>query len=354
MQKLSLPINSDVFGILTSYIQNESITDVDYNGSELWVTTTDNVRYQVECAKQQIEKGFLEKFTSIIANEVSCHFNAAETVLEAETETLRITMIHESVAVTGRSFCIRKSLPVLRFSVGDAISNSYASREVLAFLINCVAAKMNFVFCGEPAAGKTECAKFLSQFIPVNEKVITIEDNPELHYKKINPNNDAVEIKVNRRMDYTKAIKTSLRMNPSWLMLSEVRSTEARALLTCWSTGIKGFTTLHTDSVKKIPERLLNMMENDTESQRIINDIYSYVDVGVLLCKKMFPDGEIRRYIDQICLYTRSQNQNRLFMLVDQGKLLTNTLPEEISLKMNQKGITDYFANPAAKEDSDG
>lgn len=243
-------------------------------------------------------------------------FNQMENVLEAETGHLRITIVHESVALTGRSFCIRKSLPRVRFTPAKALEQEYCSREMLEMLVNCVLAKMNFVFCGEPAAGKTECAKFFSQFIPANEKVITIEDNPEWHYRQINPGKDCVELKINPRLDYSKAIKTCLRLNPNWMMLSEVRSREAKALIECWSTGIKGFTTIHTDDVRKIPDRLLNMMENRLDAGRLVNDIYSYVDVGVLLRRKeSVRDGKIRRYIDQICFFTRKRGITGLPLL---------------------------------------
>lgn len=77
------------------------------------------------------------------------------------------------------------------------VEDEYVAVPVLELLTNCVAAKMNFVFCGEPGAGKTECAKFFSQFIPAGERVITIEDNPEWHYSQINPGKDCVELRIN-------------------------------------------------------------------------------------------------------------------------------------------------------------
>lgn len=111
--------------------------------------------------------------------------------------------------------------------------------------------------------------KIFSQFIPAGERVITIEDNPEWHYSQINPGKDCVELRINPDFDYTKAIKTCLRQNPSWIMLSEARSTEVKSLLECWSTGIRGFTTLHTDDVRKIPDRILNMMESRMDADRM-------------------------------------------------------------------------------------
>lgn len=339
-----IDIAPEAFGPLYPYIINHKITDIDYNGEDLWIVTTDNRRCKVETTKAGITREFLEQFTSRIASMVSRNFNQVDNVLEAETKELRITMIHESVALTGRAFCIRKSLPKVRFTGYEAIEHGYCSKEVLELLVNCVLARMNFVFCGEPAAGKTECAKFLSQYIPANEKVITIEDNPEWHYRKINPGKDSVELKINSRMDYTKAIKTCLRFNPDWIMLSEARSVEVKSLLECWSTGIKGFTTLHTDDARKIPDRMLNMMESRLDAERLENDIYNFVDVGILLRKKVQgKDAKLVRRIDQVCFFYRSYDANHTMMVVRDGCLKETVLPQEVMLRFEQVGIMEPF-----------
>lgn len=89
------------------------------------------------------------------------------------------------------------------------LADGYCSREVLLFLRNCMEAKLNMVFCGCPGAGKTELLKFLTQFIPKHEKVMTIEDNLEIHYRDINPGANCVELKVDEEFfSYTKAIKS--------------------------------------------------------------------------------------------------------------------------------------------------
>ncbi|MGB4660019.1 MAG: ATPase, T2SS/T4P/T4SS family, partial [Mobilitalea sp.] len=110
-----------------------------------------------------------------------------------------------------------------------------------------------------------------------SERVITIEDTPELHYREINPDKDCVELMVSEGFGYTKAIKTSLRQNPKWLMLSEARSVEVKYLLESLSTGIRGFTTIHTDDVRKIPDRILNMLESRMDADRMENDIYMFI-----------------------------------------------------------------------------
>lgn len=351
-QELGIRMEPDYFGPLWLYVRNDKITDIDYNGNQLWITDVENERYLIQ--SHGITEKFVEQFSHRIANEVSKPFNKKNNLLEAETDTLRISIVHESVAISGRSICIRKSMPMLRMQVKKMVEDEYVAVPVLELLTNCVAAKMNFVFCGEPGAGKTECAKFFSQFIPAGERVITIEDNPEWHYSQINPGKDCVELRINTDFDYTKAIKTCLRQNPSWIMLSEARSTEVKSLLECWSTGIRGFTTLHTDDVRKIPDRILNMMESRMDADRMENDVYSYVDVGILLRKKMSAEGKLYRYIDQVCFFVREEGRNEIHMQVVDGNLMVRELPKGLIARMKRHGISEPFDNPMIQHRLEG
>ena len=346
-EKLDIEETKAYFGPLYDYVSDDSITDVDVAGMppEVWITGSDNERVRVDDC--QISTAFLEQFSKRVANTVSLPFNKAEPVLEAETDRLRITVVHESAAINGRAICIRKSLPYVRLKEEDMIMSGYAKREVINLLKNCVKARMNLVFCGEPAAGKTECAKFFSSFIPANERVITIEDTPEWHYSLINPDKDCVELKVGEQMDYTRAIKTCLRLNPKWMMLSETRSKEVIYLVEGFSTGVRGMTTLHTDDVRKVPDRMVNMAGQSRDEGRMENDIYSFINVAVMIRRREVTDENnervVRRYIDQVCFFDRKDGQNNTIMMVDDGRLINETLPEDARIKMERAGIKDPF-----------
>lgn len=292
-------------GPLYPYVMDDDITDVDCSGKEVWITDCRNRRQKVETPG--LTDDFIEQFTRRVSNMVSKSFHKMSPVLEAETDTLRITIVHEAVCQGRRCICIRKSLPRIRLTEDNAIQSGYASREIMTLLKNCVKAGMNIVFTGNPGAGKTECARFFSNFIEKDQRVITLEDTPEWHYKDMNPDKDCIEMTVNRNMDYTQAIKTCMRLNPKWLFLAEARSTEVLSLIESFSTGVKGFTTLHTDDVRNIPDRILNMSGQKRDEKRLLNDIYTFIDVGVLLKRKEVRNSsgktEIRRFIDQICFF---------------------------------------------------
>lgn len=327
-------LSDDYFGPFLPYIQDEDITDVDYNGTELWTKHLDGTKVKQE---DEITDLFIEQFSNRIANKVSKPFNQQNKVLEANTESLRISILHESATTSGRSICIRKSPPKLRFTIKEAIENGYCSRQVMCMLINCILARMNIVICGEMGSGKTECARFLAQFIPNGDRVITIEDSPEWHYKQINPNHDCVEIRVNEQFTYSDALKASLRQDAVWVLLTESRSTEVKELFEDISSGSNIITTLHTDDVRRIPDRMLNMTGSRMDADRLINNVYDGIDVGIMMGWK---NG--KRYIEQICFFNRDNERNMVYMMVADGRLLDVDLPLDIMRKF-KKVTADLF-----------
>lgn len=343
-----MELGKEYFGPLWSFVSSDEITDIDYNGKEIWLTNIFNERFKANASfvNTYMTPAFVEQFTQRIANEVSRQFNKRNPELEAETDDLRVTILHESVARSGRSISIRKTPPLIRLTRDSAVSEGFCSEEILNLLINCINAKMNITFCGMPGIGKTECIKFFSQFIPANERVITIEDTMEIRYSQTNPGKDCIEMKVSDELfGYSDAIKSSLRMNPKWIMLSEARSKEVKYLLESWSTGIHGLTTLHTDDVRSIPDRILNMLESRIDADRMVNDVYQALDVGVLIRKGKREDESTYRYIDQVCFFYRENYQNKIFMVVQDGKLLNRDLPKVVLRKYKRAGVSFPFSS---------
>ena len=254
------------FGVFWKYVDDPDVTDIDFNGRALWITNLHTGRHKVD---EKITDDFLIAFAHNIGNCVNKPFNNANKILEADTKELRISIIHDSAATTGISVCIRKSPPVICNTISGMIKDKYCPTDILMLLINCVTAGMNFVIGGEPGSGKTEFVKFLMQFIPLEKRVITIEDSLEIHYSEINPEADAVELRVGEDFSYTDAIKACLRQNPMWLVLSEARSVEVTSLIEQWSTGVNGITTIHLDDLRKLPDRIENMMNDVNDASRL-------------------------------------------------------------------------------------
>ena len=144
---------------------------------------------------------------------------------------------------------------------------------------------------------------------------------------------------------YADAINSSLRLNPKWIMLSEARSKEVKYLLESWSTSVRGMTTLHTDDVRNVPVRILNMLESRIDADRLENDIYQALDIAILIRKRKKEDGTIYRYIDQVCFFLREQGKNQIVMVVSNGNLLCHSLPKGILQRFEREGIKQPFCN---------
>ena len=103
----------DNFGELLPYVKDTNITDINYNGSDVWV---EDLEKGILKTNVKLSQAFVEQFSTRIANMVSQQFNDVNNILEAETDTLRISIIHPSVTNTGYSISIRKTPAVMRLT----------------------------------------------------------------------------------------------------------------------------------------------------------------------------------------------------------------------------------------------
>lgn len=342
-------LNQKIFGPLWPYIIDKNVTDVDWDGKALWIESVDGKSKRIDNA--EVNETFVINFTEHISNHSNSKFNAAYPVMETETETLRITCGHEDFFQSGRCFAIRKSLPELRYTALDAVENKFCEEKILHLVANCMKAGLSSVVFGEPSAGKTEFAKFISSFIKEEENVITIEDTKEWHYSKINPGKRCIEIKVqideeNKTEmfeEYTKALKTALRLNPKWIMLSETRSKEVLYLIEALSNGVSGITTMHTNDVRNLEERTVSMLGNLAEIDVITNILYTFMNAGILVQKVFDEHGNKTRKITQFCFYYRENDENKCAMILENGQLDMDAIPETILRKFKDKGIEEPF-----------
>lgn len=339
-----IKITEEFWGPLWKYINDEKVTDIDYNGRDLRIRTTEKKKHKVE---DELSYEFVEAICNRIANEVAKEFNVQNPKLEAETDFLRISVIHETRNKLGKSICIRRVPKVNRITPVSALKKDYVSPEALSFLINCVHAHCNFTISGEIGSGKTELSKFLSNFIPDEERVITIEDNYELQYSSIKPDADCVEIRVDENFTYDDAIKASLRQNAKWIILAETRDKETKSYLKQLSSGVNGITTLHTDDVRNIPSRMINMIGETDGIASFLDDAYTFLNIGIYLGIKVRPDGSIYRYIDQIGVFENNNGNHLAKLIYTNGRPMDadmeKLLPPQFIKKLKKEGIEKPF-----------
>ena len=332
---MNLSIVDEYFGELLPYIKDDEITDITWNGRELWIDHLEKGRYP-ESLKLSDE--FIDIFSTRIADLANRNFNASQPLLEAETDDLRISIIDDSITNTLKSIAIRKTPAVRRLNEKKMIEDGYADEMIIKFLETIVKSHCSVIVTGDVGSGKTELIKYLTKFIPPFERTISIEDNYELRLSAINPELDCVEIKATDSFTYTMAIKAALRQLCKWLLMSEARSKEVVSLLEAASTGCSIMTTIHSDDVRKLPDRVVNMMGLEGEEKR--NDIYNFFDIGIKI-EVDKTENKIDRKIAQICVFDRENEKNTLELIYDDGHFLTTELPENILKKFKEAKQTN-------------
>ena len=332
MRKLSLP--DKAYGNLLKFILDENITDINWSQG-LWVNLNKG-RYKIKGFT--LDDNFIQQFYTRISNLMNVQFNKNNPLLEAETDNLRISILHDSVTNTGISISIRKTPAVRRINRDSIVKDDYCNGDIDTFMENAIRAHCTVVVGGLPGVGKTEYVKYLTQFIPAYERVYTIEDNLELRYSAINPGKDCVEIKISDTFGYSEALKASKRQLPTWVLLAEARGEEVRFLMENISAGVHCLTTVHLDDVSKLPDRLRNMGQTINE-----NDVYSFIDIGVQI-RSVVKEGEkIKRKVAQVICLSREDEKNGKTMIYEDGKILTKDLPLDIKRKFELAGIKNPF-----------
>ena len=201
----------------------------------------------------------------------------------------RVNVVLPPVALNGPVLTIRR-FPGKPMTMEQLIRFSSISREAAELLESLVKAGYNILVSGGTGSGKTTALNALSAFIPPEERVITIEDSAELQIRHV-PNLVRMETRNANtegegEITISQLIKASLRMNPSRIIVGEVRGGEALDMLQAMNTGHPGsLSTGHGNSPQDMLSRLETMvlMGADLPLDAIRSQIASALDIMVHL-----------------------------------------------------------------------
>ncbi|MBO4604652.1 MAG: CpaF family protein [Clostridiales bacterium] len=236
----------------------------------------------------------------------------------------RANAVLPPVAPDGPIVTIRKFTGISH-DIASLIRNGFISEECARFLSECVKNKKTVFLCGGTGSGKTTFLNCLSDFIPPNERVVTIEDSAELNLKGIDnlvrmesrlPGPDGSG-EVNIRM----MIRAALRMRPDRIIVGEVRGAESADMIHALNTGHPGsMCTGHANSCREMLDRLTVMVMSG--SNLPYEAIVSQISMGVDIILHITRSRDGKRYIDEVCQVQRSSGQNfntKILFATDKG-----------------------------------
>lgn len=276
------------YGILQPILDDKSITEIMINGPDnIFIEKSGRLYKLKEKFKDQRE---LEDIIQQIVYKVNRTVDSSNPICDARLEDgSRVNIVLAPIALNGPIVTIRK-FPEKVISFEDLISWGAISEEVAGFLKQCVKAKYNIFVSGGTGSGKTTFLNALSNFIPEDERIITIEDSAELQIQSVK---NLVRMETRNANTEGKGeitirdlIKSSLRMRPERIVVGEVRGAEALDMLQAMNTGHDGsLSTGHANSPADMLSRLETMVLTGSAFpiEAIRQQIASAIDIIVHL-----------------------------------------------------------------------
>ncbi len=197
----------------------------------------------------------------------------------------RVNAIIPPLALDGPSVTIRK-FSREPLTVKDLVGFNSFTAEMADFLRACVEAHLNILISGGTGSGKTTLLNVLSSFIPVDERIVTVEDSAELQLKQphvVRLETRPANIEGEGAIHIRDLVKNTLRMRPDRIVVGECRGAEALDMLQAMNTGHDGsLTTIHSNSPRDCLARLETLVMFaglDLPSKAIREQVTSAIDI---------------------------------------------------------------------------
>lgn len=279
------------FGILDSIMKDETITEVMVNGpNDIFIEKNGrlqklNDHFQSERKLEDI----IQRIVSMAGREV----NQANPIVDTRLpDGSRVNVVLPPISLVGAVVTIRK-FSKEPMTISRLIKYGSITKEIAKKLELLVKSKYNIFISGGTGSGKTTFLNALSNYIPKEERIITIEDSAELQIEGID---NLVSLETRNanatgagRITIKDLIKSSLRMRPERIIVGEVRGEEALDMLQAMNTGHDGsLSTGHANSVKDMLSRLETMVLQGSEALPLIairQQIASAIDIIIHLSR---------------------------------------------------------------------
>lgn len=271
--------------VLQELLEDDTISEIMVNGTQnIFIERQGRIE---KSQKRFVSRGKLEDIIQQIVAGVNRTVNEASPIVDARLpDGSRVHVVLYPAALNGPILTIRK-FPKDSITMKQLIEWNSISKEAADYLNHVIKEKKHILISGSTGSGKTTFLNALSDYIPKDERIITIEDNAELRIQNVS---NLVRLEArNANMEGEGALtirdllKASLRMRPNWLIVGEVRSVEAVDMLQALNTGHPGASTIHANSAKDALSRLETMvlMGMDIPGEAVQRQIAAGIDVIV-------------------------------------------------------------------------
>ena len=315
--------------VLQDVLEDETITEIMVNGPHHIFVEQAGRLYETGLSFEHQTR--LENIVQQIASRGNRIVNESNPILDARLEDgSRVNIVVPPIALEGPVITIRK-FPKEAMTMEKLFSFGALTKEACEFLQKLVKARYSMIIGGGTGSGKTTFLAAMSEYIPADERLITIEDNAELRIRGID-NLVRLEAKMANMegavsVTIRDLIKSALRMRPDRIIVGEVRGGEAMDMLQALNTGHEGsLSTAHANSAKDMLSRLETMvlMGVDLPLEAIRRQIASGVDILIHLGRMRDKSRKLLE-VTEVCGFENGEIQIRPLYQWQEGKGLVKT-----------------------------
>jgi len=245
--------------VLQPLADDPEVTEIMVNGKEDVFVEKRGTLTRADAYFESTEE--LEDVIRRIAAKVHREVNELSPILDARLmDGSRVNAVYKNIALGGPALTIRR-FPLSAISMEDLIAFGSITEDAAEFLTSLVRAAYNIFISGGTGTGKTTFLNALSNFIPVGERIVTIEDTAELQITRVE---NLVRLECRGAVSEGRGevtvrqlIKSSLRMRPNRIIVGEVRGEEVLDMIQAMNTGHAGsLSTGHGNSPRGMIYRL--------------------------------------------------------------------------------------------------
>ena len=286
--RLITELYNDIVGLgpLEALLANPEISEIMVNGPDrVYVETHGKIHLTNVTFRDDAH--VMNVINRIVAS-VGRRIDESSPMVDARlADGSRVNAIIPPCALSGPTITIRK-FSATPLTVADLIRFGSVSPQMVTFLEACVKARLNIVVSGGTGSGKTTLLSVLSDYIPADERIVTIEDAAELQLRQehvITLESKPPNVEGTGAVTIRDLVRNALRMRPDRIVVGEVRSGETLDMLQAMNTGHDGsLTTAHANSPRDLMSRLETMVLMsgfDMPIKAIREQIASALDVVV-------------------------------------------------------------------------
>lgn len=329
--------------VLQELIDDNSVTEIMVNGPDSIFVERNGMLSKWNKSFTSKEK--LEDVIQQIVGKCNRVVNESMPIVDARLENgARVNAVIAPVALNGPILTIRR-FPDKPITMERLISLGSLTEECAKFLEKLVRARYSIVIGGGTGSGKTTFLGALSNYIPKDERIITIEDNAELKLQGI-ANLVRLEAKMANveggvSIGIRDLIKSALRMRPDRIVVGEVRGGEAVDMLQALNTGHDGsLSTAHANSSRDMLSRLetMTLMGVDLPLEAIRMQIASGVDILIHLGRMRDKTRKVLE-ITEVCGFQNNEIVLRTLYKWKEGKGLVQEAELLHREKLERAGI---------------